>query len=64
LANVVGGLLMAFGLAAIINESTYDTGSGAWTGPIAITMLNIVTVGRYGARHRLSRVPGRRPASA
>jgi hypothetical protein len=42
LANVVGGLLMAFGLAAIISESTYGTGSGVWTGLIAITMLNIV----------------------
>lgn len=42
LANVVGGLLMAFGLTAMITESTYDAGSGAWTGLIAITMLNIV----------------------
>jgi hypothetical protein len=42
LANVVGGLLMAFGLAVIINESTYGIGSGTWTGLIAITMLNIV----------------------
>jgi hypothetical protein len=42
LANVVGGLLATFGLAAMISESTYDIGSGAWTGLIVVTMLNIV----------------------
>ena len=42
LANVVGGLLATFGLSVMISESTYDIGSGAWTGLIAITMLNIV----------------------
>jgi hypothetical protein len=42
LANVVGGLLATFGLSVMISESTYDVGSGEWTGLIAITMLNIV----------------------
>jgi hypothetical protein len=42
LANVVGGVLATFGLAVMISESTYDIESGAWTGLIAITMLNIV----------------------
>jgi hypothetical protein len=40
--NVVGGLVMAFGLAVMISESTYDVDTGEWTGLTAITMLNIV----------------------
>ncbi|CRZ17263.1 hypothetical protein [Mycolicibacterium neworleansense] len=41
LANVFGGLGMAFGLAVIVGESPDTSGSG-WSGLIAITMLNIV----------------------
>lgn len=41
LANVVGGLFMAFGLSLLIGE-TSDAAGSAWTPLVAITGLNIV----------------------
>ncbi|OBB94459.1 hypothetical protein A5779_19675 [Mycolicibacterium peregrinum] len=41
LANVVGGLFMAFGLSILIGE-TSDAARSAWTPLVAITGLNIV----------------------
>ena len=41
LANVVGGLFMAFGLSILIGE-TSDAAGSAWTPLVAITGLNIV----------------------
>lgn len=41
LANVVGGLFMAFGLSILIGE-TSDAAGNAWTPLLAITGLNIV----------------------
>ncbi|MHC9292438.1 hypothetical protein ACRCUN_08195 [Mycobacterium sp. LTG2003] len=45
-ANFFGGLLMAFGLATIMEDATFQNTSavtdGAWTALIAIVMLNIV----------------------
>jgi len=45
LANFVGGIAMAFGLAIMIGASTDATGStdNPWTGLIAITVLNVVS---------------------
>lgn len=47
IANFGGGIVMAFGLAVIMGESTVDTGAAVtgsmWTGLIAITMLNIIS---------------------
>ncbi|MGV0743476.1 hypothetical protein [Mycolicibacterium sp. XJ870] len=45
-ANFFGGLLMAFGLAAIMGESTLESSpavtDGGWTWLVAVVMLNVV----------------------
>lgn len=45
-ANFFGGLLMAFGLAAIMGDSTFQNSSAvtdsAWAALVAIVMLNVV----------------------